>query len=94
MALKPQTRREHKPRPQHKLKTTERGYGWDWQQFRERIVRERPLCEDCLDEGKVSPTEEVHHMVKIKDAPHRKLDQSNVRCLCRPHHTARTARGE
>ncbi len=97
MALKPTSRRTEANRREsrrHHLKTTERGYGWDWQCFRARIVQQRPICEDCLDQGQVRPTEELHHIQKIKDAPDRKLDPDNVRALCSRCHDARTARGE
>lgn len=102
VALKPTTHRTEANRREsrrayerhHRLSTTERGYGWDYQQWRDRIIRERPLCEDCLDQGRVTPAEELHHMVKIKDDPSRRLDEDNARMLCGPCHDKRTARGE
>lgn len=82
-------RREH-----HTKSTSERGYGWDWQQASKRYLIEHPLCEDCLDEDRVTPAVEVHHVAKIKHAPEKRLDPENMRALCEPHHDKRTARGE
>lgn len=48
MAWRPQPRREANRREHHQT-TTERGYGWDWQVFAQQILRERPLCEDCME---------------------------------------------
>jgi 5-methylcytosine-specific restriction protein A len=95
--------RQHRPhgvanhrqhRAPHSRTTKERGYGWDWQQFRANVLAGEPLCQDCLECGVVAPAEELHHVVKIKDAPHLRLDVSNVRPLCGRCHDARTARGE
>jgi 5-methylcytosine-specific restriction protein A len=57
-------------------------------------LSEYPLCEDCEGEGIVEPAIEVHHLVKIKYDPAKRLDETNVVGLCGPHHDARTARGE
>lgn len=75
-------------------KTSDRGYGWDWQRFRKQVLRTSPLCVDCEAEGRVSVAEELHHVVKIKDAPHLRLDPDNVLPLCGRHHDERTAKGE
>lgn len=75
-------------------KTSDRGYGWDWQRFRKQVLRERPLCADCEAEGKASVAEELHHLRKIKDVPQLRLDPDNVLPLCGFHHDQRTSRGE
>ncbi len=56
------------------------------------MLRERPLCQDCLPI--VTPATDVHHVMKIKDRPDLACDESNVLCLCDACHTKRTARGE
>jgi 5-methylcytosine-specific restriction protein A len=95
----------YKPRPithharpresrKHDRTTTERGYGWDWQQFRIQFIAQHPLCADCAGEGIVSPTEDIHHLTKIKHAPHMRLDDENLLPLCKRHHRMRTAKGE
>lgn len=70
----------------HARKTTERGYGWDWQQLTQRIAAERPLCEVCEAEGMVKPADHRHHIEKIKDAPHKRLDAKNIMSVCERHH--------
>jgi len=54
------------------------------------------LCEDCLEQGLISPADEVHHMVRltpdnIKD-PSVTLAWSNLRALCGRHHKERHRR--
>ena len=94
MAWRPQARRTERNKREHKQTTTERGYGWDWQCFRENFIAEHPLCEDCLEKGIAKPTEEVHHKVKIKHDKSKRLDPENCRGLCGDCHDARTSRGE
>ena len=81
-------------RGKHPRKTSERGYGWDWQRFREQYLWDHPLCMDCEAECMVTPATEVHHRQKIKDAPGRRLEAENCMALCDRHHNERTARGE
>ena len=45
------------------IKTTERGYGWSWQQLRDRVLREQPLCWYCQAMGLVVAATSVDHMV-------------------------------
>jgi len=63
---------------------------YDWQQ-KSIEIRERAnyLCEVCRDKGIYNYNElEVHHISKIKDAPHLLLDNYNLICLCNEHHRA------
>ena len=78
----------------HERTTKERGYGADWQAFRKRRLTDQPLCEDCIEAGRVTPATEVHHLKKIKDRPDLRLVEENTRCLCSPCHKKRSARGE
>jgi 5-methylcytosine-specific restriction endonuclease McrA len=96
MATRPPTRHDpaRNKRQSHKQTTTERGYGWDWQVFARTILKQRPLCEDCTDRGMVTPATEVHHEVKIRDDPSKRLDAEWVKALCDGCHNARTAKGE
>lgn len=45
--LKPSAKRQAFTRPRNQT-TTERGYGWDHQQMRKRVLTEEPLCRLCL----------------------------------------------
>jgi 5-methylcytosine-specific restriction protein A len=90
------TARPRQEYQRHARKTTERGYGADWQTFRLAIIRQRPLCEDqnTNHPGITKPSTEVHHLTKIKHAPDRRLDPTNVLALCDCCHDARTKRGQ
>lgn len=76
--------------------STQRGYGYDWQRFRAKLLREADfvLCRDCLDAGRCTPTDELHHIVPVRVAPERRKDRTNIMGLCKLHHSIRTARGE
>jgi hypothetical protein len=68
---------------ERKLRKT---YAW---QMKSVQVRERAahLCEVCRDNGRYTYNGlEVHHIIKLKDAPDRLLDDSNLICLCVEHH--------
>lgn len=72
-----------------------RGYDAAWKQYRLRRLAQQPLCEDCLDAGgTLTPSREVHHLIKVRDRPDLRLVDSNTRCLCSPCHARRTLRGE
>lgn len=58
------------------------------------MARDKWLCQDCIDTGKVTAASEVHHVVKIALDRNRRLDVDNLRCLCGPCHDVRTLRGE
>lgn len=45
-----------------------------------------PLCEMCEAEGRVTETQEVHHIESVKDAPDKRLVIQNTIALCRSHH--------
>lgn len=40
-------------------------YGHEWKRIRARYVAEHPLCEQCLKEGRITPVEEVHHILPL-----------------------------
>lgn len=71
-----------------------RGYDAAWRKTRLQVLAARPLCEDCAEDGIVTPATEVHHRVRIRVAPERKHDRSNLVALCAECHAARTAAGE
>lgn len=80
--------KEQKARQQKKK--TEAFYGKSiWKKVRGRYARQHPLCEDCEAKGLTVPMYCVDHIVEIKDGG-AKLDQSNLRSLCRRCHAAKT----
>jgi 5-methylcytosine-specific restriction protein A len=71
---------------QHKQTTKERGYGHDWKQLSQRKRKLDPLCEECQRHGIVTPAEHVHHIVPIAEAPHLRLEWSNLMSVCHSCH--------
>lgn len=72
------------------LTTTERGYGWKWQQLRLRVLADEPLCRFCKDRGIIKPAEEVDHI----DGNSHNNDRENLRPLCHDCHQKRTAQDQ
>lgn len=59
-------------------------YGRAWKRIRDRYAAEHPLCEKCLEEGRVTLMEEVHHILPVsRGGTH---DRANLMSLCRSCH--------
>jgi 5-methylcytosine-specific restriction enzyme A len=71
-----------------------RGYDHRWRAFRASVLASNPLCADCMAIGRLTPATDIHQVVKLRDAPDRRLDADNVLQLCPSCHATRTARGE
>lgn len=70
--------------------TTERGYGWRWQQLRKRILaRDKHLCQSCKRKGRITAGNEVDH--KLAKSKGGTDDESNLECICTPCHIAKSA---
>lgn len=65
-----------------------------WRKLRALYLADEPLCHDCERIGRVTPAVEVHHIISRRKRPDLAFDPTNLMGLCKPHHTARTARGE
>jgi 5-methylcytosine-specific restriction protein A len=59
-----------------------------WRKLRERFIRAHPVC--CAP-GCGKPTEDVDHILSVRQRPDLRLSWSNLRPFCRSHHAARTA---
>lgn len=71
--------------------TTERGYGWFWQQLRRLVLADEPLCRMCWEDGGlVVPAQEVDHI----DGDSHNNERDNLRPLCTACHLQRTARDQ
>ena len=68
-----------------------RAYDRAWQRLRRRHLAEHPWCHDCHQQGRVEPAAQVHHIVDVAVAPHRRLDPQNLMALCASCHSRRTA---
>jgi len=71
-----------------------RGYDSAWEKVRRRFLAGSPLCQDCLDAGRTTPAVDVHHKIKVCDAPSLRLAMGNLMGLCKRCHSIRTRRGE
>ena len=61
-----------------------RKYGRAWKRIRDKYAREHPYCEKCFKEGRLTPVEEVHHIVPVsKGGRH---TQDNLMSLCQSCH--------
>lgn len=69
-----------------------RGYDAAWRRLRLRILAEEPLCRFCSLAGRTVAAVEVDHVEPIAEAPHLRLEPTNLRPLCTPCHSARTQR--
>lgn len=61
-----------------------RTYGRSWKRIRDRYVRQHPLCEQCLKEGRLTLVDEVHHILPISQGG--KSTPDNLMSLCRSCH--------
>ena len=65
-----------------------------WQLLRKKKFIANPLCEECRKQGRVVPTEEVHHIIPVEsgkdEAEMTKLayDYNNLQSLCKACHAA------
>lgn len=58
-----------------------------WTRLSKQIRRERPICEECLKKGgALKPSQEVHHIIKVRSNPNLAFDPANLMALCRECH--------
>ena len=67
----------------------QRGYDQTWARLRDQLVTLWPLC--CVP-GCSDPTAEIDHVVSVRERPDLRLVISNLRPMCKHHHSQRTAR--
>lgn len=61
-----------------------------WRKLRETYMKSHPICERCLEKGKVTPAEDIHHI----KSPFRNgvinygllLDDKNLMSVCKTCH--------
>jgi 5-methylcytosine-specific restriction endonuclease McrA len=80
-----------RPRDVRRATNTQRGYDAAWRKKRAEYIKAHPLCEDCLEIGKVNGRNiEVDHIIPIEVRPDLRLEDSNLRSRCRRHHKLKT----
>lgn len=61
-----------------------------WKDKREYILcRDNYLCQDCLKNKKITIATEVHHIIKLRLAWSKRLDNNNLISLCHECHRKR-----
>ena len=60
-------------------------YGRAWKRIRDRYAAEHPLCEHCLKDGRLTPVQEVHHILPVSKGGTHARD--NLMSLCQSCHT-------
>lgn len=71
--------------------STQRGYGYRWQQTRAGYLAKHPLCVHCKREGRVEPATDLDHITPHKGDQTLFWDRGNWQGLCRMHHSRKTA---
>lgn len=66
-------------------------YGVRWRKLRASFLLRNPLCVHCRDAGKITPANEVDHIIPHRGDMEKFYDQSNLQGLCKPCHSRKTA---
>ena len=66
-----------------------RRYGRAWKRIRDRYIAAHPLCEQCQKEGRITPAQEVHHIIPLSRGGTHSVD--NLMALCKSCHSRITA---
>jgi 5-methylcytosine-specific restriction protein A len=62
----------------------------EWKILRKYMLQLQPLCEMCLRKDRITVATELHHIRDIADAPHLRLDTSNLMPICKSCHSTIT----
>lgn len=64
-----------------------------WRKLRNTYIKEHAVCADCISKGKITPSEDIHHIVSpFKNGEinwNLLLDATNLVALCKQCHSAR-----
>lgn len=64
-------------------------YGRSWKRIRDRYIKTYPLCEECQRQGRLTPAEEVHHIIPLANGGSN--NKENLMSLCKSCHSRITA---
>ena len=67
---------------------TRKRYGRAWKRIRDSYIAAHPLCEQCNAAGRLTPAEEVHHIIPLSEGGTHARD--NLMALCTPCHSGIT----
>lgn len=63
-----------------------------WRSLRSLVLQEEPTCPECMHEGFITPSLDVHHTEKATDANF--FNRDILQALCHPHHAKHTQQGD
>ncbi|MBC7076595.1 MAG: HNH endonuclease [Syntrophomonadaceae bacterium] len=69
---------------------TRKLYGKTWKRIRDRYIAKHSLCEECRKSGKLTPAEEVHHIIPLSQGGTN--EDGDLMSLCARCHSAITAK--
>jgi 5-methylcytosine-specific restriction protein A len=69
---------------------TKKRYGKEWKAIRDRYAALHPLCEECGKEGRLTPAQEVHHILPLSQGGAH--EDGNLMSLCTVCHSRITAK--
>lgn len=72
----------------NRASASRRGYDRRWQRFRKYYLQDHLICEAL---GCSQPASEVDHIIPLAQGGAH-CDEDNSQALCKPHHSAKTAR--
>lgn len=78
------TRKEKRRKERQEIYQSKR-----WKELRALYFQEHPLCEKCLSEGRITPTQDIHHRlspfqkgITQEEKERRAYDWSNLMAVC------------
>lgn len=69
----------------HRDPASNKRYGRAWKRIRDRYIKAHPLCEECHKQSKLTPAEEVHHILPLSKGGGNEM--SNLMSLCKSCHS-------
>jgi 5-methylcytosine-specific restriction protein A len=63
-------------------------YGRAWRHIRAAYIAAHPLCEECQRAGRLTPAQEVHHILPLSQGGDHRPE--NLMALCKPCHSGIT----
>ena len=82
---------EHKQVAEHQYNRylrdpdTNKRYGRAWKKIRAHYIQAHPLCEQCVIDNRLTPAEEVHHILPLANGGTH--DDDNLMALCKSCHS-------
>lgn len=76
---------------ERRASSTQRGYGYRWQQVRAGYLRAHPLCAECTRKGRVVVATDLDHITPHKGDMDLFWSRENWQGLCASCHSTKTA---